>query len=380
MKTLLIASALFATLAQASYEDHFPRYFEYCTGTQLKYQKEFFDGAVGGKGGHGFMYVHGLCKDYTKNYPQVIPCSELKTRTHDGVGVSLDSDFSNVMWIAVPGRDLMMTGEQERKNLSKEEIESIAARAVELRIFENVKMKPEYVSKHPLNSKEGQFAAAMYSIGTDIAVNLARELRCVRIPVPEKSIAAAADFLNKKNDEFYKTGKEYKWDMAKNNCTHLAMNTSHAMGINRSILTDAALVRQIFSLAIPSNAYLAYVDKTILKQQTVGRIKRSRAFKEFGFHPNQVGTLMQKFDVYPENAMFITSELEAITLPRKNVLHLLATPQKYDSKLEGSKYSDLKLSAIRWHAMYNRMLEKTENAEIRQYLEEQIELTEKIQD
>jgi hypothetical protein len=380
MKKFILLPFFFTTLSFASYEEHFPRYFEYCTGTQLKYQKEYFGGSAGGIGGHGFMYIHGLCKDYTKNYPQVISCAELAEKTHEGVGISLDSDFSNVAWIAVPGRDLMMNGEAERKPLNDEEIDAIAKRAVELKIFENVKMKPEYVSRHEFNSQAYQHAAAMYSIGTDLAVNLARELRCVRIPVPEQSIKEAARYLNQTNDSYYNTGKEYKWDMAKNNCTHLAMNTSHAMGINPSIATDQMIVKQVFSLAIPANAYLMYVDKAILKKQSEARIKRSRAFRKFGFHPSQVGSLVQKYEAYPSSAMFVTDELKGLTLPRKNVLKLLSTPAGYDSKVEEQKYTDLKKSSLRWHGIYSRLLEKNEDPEIEKYLREQLQLTQQIQD
>lgn len=360
--------------AQASYESYFPQYYEYCTATQLKYRPEFFDGAVGGPGGHGFMYIHGLCKDYSKSYPQVIPCDE--NSSHEGVGISLDSDYANVAWVAVPGRDLMMFGDIERRAVTEEDIEAVARKAIDLKIFENVKMKPDYVTKNAFNSIDYQKAAAVYSIGTDIAVNWARELRCVRIPVNKEAIGAAADYLNGVNNKYYLGNKTYEWSMIKNNCTHLAMNTSHAMGINSSIETDRSILRQIFNLAVPANAYLMYMDKALLKNVNEKKILKSKAYKKFGYHPSQVGTLMIHLKAYPDNVMFETSELKSITLPRKNILKIGTTPASYD-KYARPENTQLLENAKRWKSVYEGMTFRRDKG-LQIYLQNQKDLIDAI--
>jgi hypothetical protein len=367
----------FSSLALASYEEHFPHYYEYCTGTQLKYQPAHFSGAIGGPGGHGFMYIHGLCKDYSKDYPQVIPCSEVKTNSfnHQGVGVSIDSDYANVAWVAVPGRDLTINGGLKRKAATKADFDAIAEKAFELKIFENVQMRPSYVSQHPVNSREHQLAAAIYSIGTDLAINLARDLRCVRIPVSEKALVKAADYLNAFNNQYYQKGLEYKWSMVTNNCSHLAINTAAAMGIGSSLKVDSSMIERIFHLAIPANAYLYLVDKSVLQENLLGKIKRSKTFKRLDYMPSQIGSLLFREEVYPENEMFITKELEALTLPRKNITKLLATPVTYDKK-RTSENTDLVANAKKWQKKYSHMLEsaKRKNADnkIIRYLEDQL--------
>lgn len=369
---LLILSS---TMALASYEDHFPEYFEYCTATQLKYQPEYFGGSVGGPGGHGFMYIHGLCKDYSKSYPQVVPCQS--DSNHQGVGVSLDSDYSNVAWVAVPGRDLMMNGNLDPKAVTEADVNALAEKAVELKIFENVKMKPEYVSKNAFNTPEHEKAAAIYSIGTDIAVTWGRELRCVRIPVNKSAIQAAADFLNDVNNKYYKNNVPYEWSMVKNNCTHLAMNTSAAMGINPKIKTDGSTVAQIFNLGIPANAYLMYADRAILNKVNEKEIYKSKPFKNFGFHPTQLGSLMIHQQAFPDNVMFKTSELVAITLPRKNVLKLLATPIGYN-KHATPENTELQANAQKWKAIYSELQSKEGHDEFNAYLEQQRSLADAI--
>lgn len=380
-KLLLLLSLLSTFLVHASYEEHFPQYYEFCTGTQLKYQPEYFSGAEGGIGGHGFMYLHGLCKDYSKDYPQVIPCSE--TSDHKGVGITLDSDFVNVSWVAVPGRDFLLFGNTERKVISKEDIADVAKKASDLRIFENVKTRPDFVSQYKLNSAEHQKASAMWGIGTDIAINWARDLRCVKIPVSSKALEKAAKFLNDLNDKYYKTGLEYKWVQNGNNCAHFAMNTAHAMGISKGIKTDKGKVEQLFNLAVPSNAYMMFVDKTVLKNKpSLGKIARSETFKSLGYHPVQVGTLLSKYSVYPESVIFKVEELKGLTLPRKNIFKLLATPQKYDKHVAKEKYSVLEVDAGAWVKHYDKLLEKAEKRnkpdELIQYLKDQRDRAQRI--
>lgn len=375
-KSFIGLALLYSGLSLAAgYDDHFPNYFEYCTGTQVKYQPAYFGGGEGGPGGHGFMYIHGLCKDYSKNYPQVVPCSS--NANHKGVGVSLDSDYSNVAWIAVPGRDLTMFGEKKRSAITEADVQSVAQRAVDLKIFENVKMKPDYVTKHRFNSVQYQKAAAIYSMGTDLAVAWGRQLRCVRIPVTRSAITAAANYLNSVNDKYYKNNVPYEWSGFKNNCTHLVMNTSHAMGINASIETDRNELIQLFNVAVPANAYLMYAEKAVLKEADEDEITDSTSFKKHGFHASQVGSLLIPIKVFPDNVMFRTSELKAFTMPRRNILKMRATPESYDRYMTDEN-TVLTENARRWQDLYQKMDGSRESQKFQNYLKQQQQLTRNI--
>ncbi len=367
MTTILMT---FSAVSFASYEEHFPQYFEYCTGTQLKYQKEYFNGAQGGPGGHGFMYIHGLCKDQEKTYPQVKPCDD--SSDHLGVGISLDSDYTNVAWVAVPGRDLMINGERARKVIGKTDIEHVVKKSMELKIFENVKMKPAAVSKEGFGTVAHESAAALFSIGTDIAVAWARDLRCVKIPVTKKAIASAAIYLNQVNDSYYKGNKSYEWSMISNNCTHLAMNTSAAMGINKSIKVDQALPVQLLNLAIPANAFMMYADQILDESVSAKKILRSKVYQQFGFYPVQVGSLLVREPVFPSSEIFKTDELNGISLPRKKILKMFTTLKNYDRKFMPEN-TDLKANSESWAERYSKMRGKQRVSAEQNYVEAQLE-------
>jgi hypothetical protein len=161
----------------ASYEEHFPVYFEYCTGTQWKLQ----NGEIGGSPGHGFTYIHGLCKDYRSSYPQVIPCSEVsydlrEKYPHDGVGISLDKNFSNVMWVAVPGREMMLNGNIERKSIGQDDASVHIKNITKLKVFDEVISKSDELKGMTPGTPEYLEVIAKSTLGTDHAVNWAREL------------------------------------------------------------------------------------------------------------------------------------------------------------------------------------------------------------
>lgn len=329
------------TTLASSYDEVFSEYYEYCTGTRLKYQPAYYGGATGGIGGHGFMYVHGLCKDYSKNYPQVKVCDE--NDDHKGVGISLDSDYLNVQWVAVPGRELMIFGDKNPSEIvTHEMIQEITKKTYDLKVFENVKLKG-ISDKFVFNSEDYQRETARFSIGTDFAVNWARDLRCVRIPVLKDKLSETADYLNSLNQKYYHGPKEYEWSDLKNNCVHLSKNVASKLGITKSVPTDKSKFTQIMNLAVPSNYYLHLVDKAVLKKKVKNR-----------YTPNQFGSLMAKYPAFPTNDMFVTEDLDALTLPRKNLLRFRATPVSYDRFLKEAKYTSLEENAHYWEVLYSK--------------------------
>lgn len=376
--------AFISLSASAAYEDHFPAYFEYCTGTQWKLQS----GDVGGSPGHSFIYVHGLCKDYRSSYPQVIPCSEvsddLKAQyPHEGVGISLDKNFSNVMWVAVPGRDFTLFGDTDRKPITNNDIESILRKVTDLKVFQDVVHKGESSASLPYNSPEYLREVALATVGTDYAVNWARELHCVKVPAPIETLPKVASFLNESNNQ-YKEGEGYVWSKFSNNCTHLSINASHAMGISKSIKLDSKFIGKILNLALPSNAFLMYADTTVLGKIPSTRLL-SKVLPKKGFYPVQVGSIMENHPVYPSGDYFLTEDLSVLTLPRILKPHkLLTTPEKYEQKYMTPVNSNLKVNATMWIGRYESLLRSlkpdTKLLEVESYLEKQLELARRIEE
>lgn len=379
---LSVSFVMISSIASAAYEDHFPTYFEYCTGTQWKLQ----NGEKGGSPGHGFTYIHGLCKDYRSSYPQVIPCSEvdpaLKAQyPHEGVGVSLDKNFTNVMWVAIPGRDLTFFGEKERKAITNEDVKEVIQKVTDLKVFQDVAHKGEVPSTLTFNSPEYLEAVADATLGTEYAVNWARELHCVRIPTPKKAIADVAQYLNAVNNQF-KENNNYVWDKFNNNCAHLSINSSNAMGINKSIKVNQKSFKKFTNLALPSNTFLMYADLAVLAKMPSNKLL-SKVLEAKEFYPVQVGSLMNNYPVYPSGDKFLTDDLSVLTAPRVKKPHkLLMTPEKYEQKYMTPKTSELKTNALLWSDRYTKLLnalpKSQRGSKVESYLQEQLNISQRI--
>jgi hypothetical protein len=380
---LFLSLIMTSSLVRAAYEDYFPAYFEYCSGTQWKLQT----GEEGGTPGHGFTYIHGLCKDYRSNYPQVIPCSEVSAELkakypHQGVGVSLDKNFTNVMWVAVPGRDLMIFGETSRKAILNSDAEVHIQKVKDLKVFNEVRSKSENLKPYTPGTTEYLKAIAMDALGTDLAPNWARELHCVKIPTPKENLSAVANFLNASNNQYKNGPKEYEWSKLSNNCVHLAINTSHAMGITDDIELDQKNVKMLLNMALPANGFMMYADLAVLED--VPNLKKlGKVLSQKSFYEVQVGAMMEVHPVYPSGDIFNTDKLTVLTAPRiGKPLRLLETPKKYEEKYMTPSTSHLKENAQMWITRYEALLHKLKKSqrgtELESYLMKQLELSKKI--
>lgn len=379
---LILSLLLLSSIASASYEDHFPTYFEYCTGTRWKLQ----NGEEGGKPGHGFTYIHGLCKDYRSSYPQVIPCSEVSEEfrnkyPHEGVGISLDKNFSNVMWVAVPGRSLVFFGDMESRSITSDDVKNIIQKTIDLKIFNDVVHKGERAQELTLNSMEYLEEVADATLGTEYAVSWARELHCAKIPIQSSTLPSVAAFLNDANIK-YKDGPGYEWDKIINNCAHLAINSSHYMGINDLIKVGERGIKKYFNMALPSNTFLMYADKSALgKKPSLSKL--TKMIKKNGFTPVQVGSLINNYPAFPSGDKFNTDDLNVLTAPRiKKPLKLLATPEKYEVRYMTPRNSVLLDNAHAWKSHYQKLLnqisDKKNSAKVDKYLRDQLEVIEAI--
>ncbi len=370
MKKLFLTLFGLTTLTAyaTGYDRAFPYSFEYCAATQLKYQDAYFDGAVGGVGGHATIYIQGLCKDYSKAYPTVIPCYKVKdihknAYPHDGVGISLDSDFSNIMWVAVPGRELFYSGNVESKTAPIEsDLDQLISDARRLRVFEGAKFKTDYVNRFPDDSEEYLDAAALWSTGTDIALNWGRQLRCAKTPIKEESLQKVADFLNSENEKYRADSKEYNWSFFYNNCTHLAVNAAHAAGLSKGIKTDRALPVQLFNIAVPANVFMLFADDWVLGKFNRSYVRRKREKMENGETvPLQMGSLIAFRDALPTNFMFKNEKLNGLTIPRKKIFKMFHSTERYDKRFEEPKYTELGRSLVVWEKKYIEMKESLES-------------------
>ena len=295
-----------------AYAKLFPVHAEYCAGTELT----FIGGVQGGLGGHGFTYVEGLCKDMSKAYPQVKVCDEGDAYT--GVGVSVNSDFDNVNWVAIPGYNFFLNGTVgEGQAVSKAVMDATADRANALHIFDNIFLnKPELTRVNGVQTKPGTpeylHAAAINSIGTDYATRFGRNLECVRVPFPRENLVRIAKVLNDLNNSYYptsRTGKHYKWDGVFNNCAHVASEILAAAGVRKAIPKEQSYLKQARNMAIPKNGVYTLIDNGIRNDESPWRVFQHKAervsiLSSSPFLVHQPGVLALRYAAHSDNSVF----------------------------------------------------------------------------
>lgn len=329
-----VTFAAWTESSEEKYEKNYPVHYEYCATTQIKYSMKYNDGSVGGSGGHGYVYIHGLCKDYSKNYPQVLPCSDIDWTKykpefkHEGVGIGLDGNFSNVVWVAIPGRSLLHYGDSHAKaEITKKNISDVIDRAVKLKIFENVELTKVSTLKglttnfQTIDSGFSQENVAEFSIGTNLAVNWGRDLRCIKIPFDKSRLSKIANFLNARNNEhFQNANNPFVWSMLYNNCTHLSKQISYLAGLSENTQVNLPLIRQVYSnIAIPLNFLWELINRNMLPTQSP-RLRNN-------------GVKLVKIPVSTaKNEMFITKDLKvfkSLTLIQSYFLKQLYQTPRY---------------------------------------------------
>lgn len=306
----------------ALYSRLYPTHVEYCAGTELA----FIGGVKGGPGGHGFTYVHGLCKDMTKDYPQVKPCDG--TEGHAGVGISVNSDFKNVNWVAVPTHSLVFNGDlRDKEKVTAANLERIADEAGNHRIFENVVLNKAELTRDAngralaVGSPDYMRAMAKNSVGTDLGTRLARNLECVRLPIRESSLQKIADHLNALNDGYYLGKREYVWSGLKNNCAHVATEILAEAGIRDAIPKEGSNLKELFNLAMPRNGVYTLIQNGILRSvlpwDVYGRADDRKSIESKDpFMPTQVGVLAKRYAAFKDNSVFKIST-RAVWVPQK---------------------------------------------------------------
>lgn len=318
MKTILsalFASSLFMTPVFAN-----NGHIEFCTGT--KYMSKYF--GDGNPMGHANIYVKGLCKDMDKNYPQVKICDGkdklLDGTVSDGVGVSLDSSFKNVSWIAVPDRELFLFGDNGTGVVDNQVMESIISQAHQYRVYQNVEpdrtQYPQGLLDYTdsINVLDGDLGELreqdiVFAIGTDIAFNTARKMYCLKVNVNEKQLTKVRDFLNEENNKYFLKSNKYNWS-ASDNCTHLSVNSLAAAKVVKYKKTKEkrTLVGNILNLTIPKSELLRSTKKANRSNYNPAKVWRNKKlrsfFNEFKSLPYGPGNLVSKYNFIKENDFF----------------------------------------------------------------------------
>lgn len=340
------------------YSKYFPFHAEFAAMTQIKPIGK----KPGGPGGHAFLYIHGLCKDYSVPYPKVVPCSEArfpKGLEHAGVGISVNNDFVNANWVAVPGHELFFRGEHHGESLEQDDIERSVRRALEYRVFEGVKVQPELVPQAAIGvDYESQVARG--SVGTDYSTHYGRELWSVRFKIDESAIRPMAEFLNQVNAPYVSGQREYQWSGIYDNCASLSANVLAVACIRKSLPVRQIFLKHVFNLALPRNGLstlqllVHHAGRTDLKE-LIDPTLSPVSFEAIRSQP-QLWNLLQQGKTLPvglgalsihyptvQGDQLFADDLKVVRIPHKNV----GANRMSDEALQEEAFTDLRTNAVR---------------------------------
>ena len=212
---------------QRVYDSLFPHYVEIATVTQ--YHRR--GGKPGGWGGHATMFVSGAERDEDAGYPRLRLVDEETdlSSSVSGIGVSVNRIFTNVNWVAIPGRDVFLHGGvTPDSELDEAAYEAAIARAAAAGWFAGIRVEDALARLRPIGMTAEEFIVR-HSIGTDFALTFARGVYSVRLPLGRAAIGAVVDHLNQVNDAARSSG--YTWNAYTNNCSHVIHNALAAAGV-----------------------------------------------------------------------------------------------------------------------------------------------------
>ncbi len=234
----------FAQARVPSYDDFFPYSVEVCG-----LSKE----TVGNSWGHAVIYLKGVCRVRnwasvkSANSGEIAPwrvkvCAENDPSEDASVGdpsidlekgvlLSVNAKVSNSHWIAIPGKNLAMSGGlplDERVDTAQ--TQAIWSRILASQAYDGLKLRPssQVQFEKDLEKSVEEFLIAE-GFGTDFAVTLARNAKCWRIPVNQKQMKAMVDYANRINEE------PYRWNFLSSNCNHLVVGVLAAAKILKPV-------------------------------------------------------------------------------------------------------------------------------------------------
>lgn len=239
------------------YATAYPLYAELCALSQFRKRPGFEPPIIGGGfGGHEVLYLNGACRVKDAHYPVLTPC------TGGGVGISVNAHYKNANWVATEGRDFFFNGGLgPSEPLTREAYERALAHAKETGLLDGIEFHREVFAKIPAGDTEARYMYEV-SVGTDFAIKFARDRYCARVPLTPVQMARAVDYLNGVNAPYRAGQKEFRWDVFKDNCSHLLRNALAAAGVWEPWEVGRPRAIAMFDFPTPKNEFVNLMHRT----------------------------------------------------------------------------------------------------------------------
>jgi hypothetical protein len=254
-----------------------------CSAT--KYDK---NGDLGNPYGHEFVYIKGACRDTSVPYPKLKVCDDGAVDLNDinaGVGVSLETIYTNTRFVATDGFDLFIDGNlPEDAPLDQKAFEATVQKFLEDGSARGVRITEASERAKPSDMSDEEWIARQI-IGTSYALRFGRDLDCAAFAINSAQLQAGVDWTNRQNEPLVSGKQTYRWDAITDSCAHFANNVLASMGIAKAVKEGGGIgskLGDLASLASPWRSKVVMPENNILiavETETSEILPAERAFK-----------------------------------------------------------------------------------------------------
>ena len=251
-------------LDERVYASLFPYYAEYCAESEFDKKQGFgVDIDSGGPGGHSVFYLNGACRVRDAGYPELALCNETADgMAGRGIGLSVNDHYANANWTATEGRDFFFRGGLAPGDaVTRANYARVQETAKAMGILDGVVFHRKALQDRPAGMSLRDYMYEV-SMGTDYAVDLARDRYCARVPLDRGKMAVIVDYLNALNAPYRSGREEFHWNVLRDNCAYLAHNALAEVGLWPELRTNRPLLVAAFDFPVPKNEFVNLVRRT----------------------------------------------------------------------------------------------------------------------
>jgi hypothetical protein len=249
---------------ERNYAAFYPYFAEYCAVSEFDKKKGFgVDLEGGGPGGHSVFYLNGACRVRDAGYPVLTVCDDVPDgMAGNGVGLSVNDHYRNANWTATGGRDFFYRGAlAPGEGVTRASYERTLAEAEAQGIYDGIVFHREALEDKPADMSLRDYEYEI-SIGTDYAIDLARDRYCARVPLDRGKMAIIVRYLNGLNEPYRSGQKVFHWNVLRDNCTYLAHNALAAVGLWPESPPNRPLLIAAFDFPVPKNEFVNVMRRT----------------------------------------------------------------------------------------------------------------------
>jgi hypothetical protein len=238
---------------EAAYTAIHPYYLEFCALSEILKKSGYGADIRGGIGGHSTIYLNGVCR-IGDGYPEIALCSQAPAS--NGVGLSVNSHFSNANWVPIPGRDFFYHGDlRPGQKLTRAVYDATKAHAKQIGLYDSIRYHDWVFDDMPAGYGRDAFKYEI-AVATDYAIDYGRDRYCARVPVTAAQMNRIVDYLNGLNRLYRDGAAEYEWSVLTDNCIHVAHNALAAIGFWPRWPTHRFLLFALFDFPVPKNEFV----------------------------------------------------------------------------------------------------------------------------